>query len=249
MVEWKFHQLDKNSDRLLRRKEIRVVKRLIKKIVRPKPCAMNFDLYCDLDWDTKVTVIEWTLCLEINNNDHGVSSPSNSDGDEFTQQGSMTSQQRSMMSLPNDVTHADQENFDDVMEMRVFSPNLLDYNYKSPQKSDSLEFDMNQAQFLTEKDVNVLDCASEREMALKLDRRHPEGHVFIPRCLVTGQYAPAQCHTSTGYCWCVDDVTGRPVPGTSTHNVRPDCDIIASRRQPRRHPGEGTQFLTFPVPT
>ena len=249
MVEWKFDQLDKNSDRLLRRKEIRVVKWLIKKIVRPKSCARTFDLYCDLDEDTKVMVTEWTLCLGINNNDHGVSSPSNRDDDELTQQGSMTSQQRSMTPLPNDVTDADEENFDDVMGLGVFSPNLLDYNYNFPQKADSLESDLNQAPFLTEKGANVLDCASEREMALELDRRQPEGHVFIPHCLATGQYAPAQCHTSTGYCWCVDDVTGRPVPGTSTHNVKPDCDIIASRRQPRRHPDEGMQFLTFPVPT
>ena len=262
MVEWKFHQLDKNSDRLLRRKEIRVVKRLIKKIVRPKPCARTFDLYCDLDGDTKVTVIEWTLCLGINNNNHGPS-PSNRDHDEFTQEGSITSQQRSMTSLPNEFTGADEENFDDVMEMGVFPPNLLDYNYNFPQKADGLNSDLNQAPFstasdaildqtpfLSEKDANVLDCASEREMALELARRHPEGHVFIPRCKTTGQYAPAQCHTSTGYCWCVDDVTGRPIPGTSTtHGVIPDCDVITFRRQPRRHPDEGTQFLTFPVPT
>ena len=250
MVEWKFHQLDKNSDRLLRRKEIRVVKRLIKKIVRPKPCAMTFDLYCDLDRDTKVTVTEWTLCLGINNNNHGVSSPSNGDDDEFTQQRSMTSQpQRSMTSQHNTDTY-EENNYDDVIRMGVFSPNLLEYNYRSPQKADSLESALGQAPFLTEKDANVLDCASEREMALELDRRLPEGHVFIPRCLATGQFAPAQCHTSTGYCWCVDDVTGRPVPGTSTtHDVIPDCDVINFRRHPRRHPDEGTQFLTFPVPT
>ena len=262
MVEWKFHQLDKNSDRLLRRKEIRVVKRLIKKIVRPKPCARTFDLYCDLDGDTKVTVTEWTLCLGINNNYHGDASPSNRDDDELTQQGSMTSQQRSMTPLPNDVTDADEyNNYDDVMRMGVFSPNLLDY--KSPQKADSLNSDLNQVPFSTEsdailkqtpfsteRDTSVLDCASERETALELDRRQPDGHVFIPRCLATGQFAPAQCHTSTGYCWCVDDVTGRPIPGTSTtHDVMPDCDVITSRRQPRRHPDEGTQFLTFPVPT
>ena len=261
MVEWKFHQLDKNSDRLLRRKEIRVVKRLIKKIVHPKPCAVTFDLHCDLDGDTKVTVTEWTLCLGINNNNHGDASPCNRDDDEFTQQGSMTSQQRSMTPLPNDVTDADEDNknYDDVIRMGVFPPNLLDYNYKSPQKADSLvqapfltgsDAILDQTPFLTEKDASVLNCAREREMALELDRRHPEGHVFIPRCLATGQYAPAQCHTSTGYCWCVDDVTRRPVPGTSTmHDVIPDCDVIASRRQPRRHPDEGTQFLTFPVPT
>ena len=236
MAEWKFDQLDLNFDRLLRRKEIRALKRLVKKIVRPKSCAKTFDLYCDLDGDTKVTLTEWTLCLGINNN--RVSSPSNSDDDidDFTHK-SITSQRRN--------SDADEDNYD---IMGVFSPSLLDYNHNNPENTDNFESNLNQQPFLMESDNNVLDCLSEREVALELDTLEPDGHVFIPECLTTGHYAPAQCHTSTGYCWCVDDVTGRPVPGTSTHNVKPDCDVT-SRQYPRQHPDEGTEFLTFPVPT
>ena len=28
---------------------------------------------------------------------------------------------------------------------------------------------------------------------------------------------------SEGYCWCVDPLSGRPVPGTSTRRGQPDC--------------------------
>ena len=171
MAKWKFNQLDENFDRLLRRKEIRALKRLVKKIVRPKSCAKTFDIYCDLDGDTKVTLTEWTLCLGINNNNH-VSSPGNNEEDDgdFTHT-RMTSQRRD--------SDADEDNYD---VMGVFSPSLLDYNnHNNPENTDGFESDLNQQPFLMESDNNVLDCLSERERALELDKLEPDGHVFIPR--------------------------------------------------------------------
>ncbi|XP_054619388.1 nidogen-2 [Dunckerocampus dactyliophorus] len=47
----------------------------------------------------------------------------------------------------------------------------------------------------------------------------PEGYplvgAFVPQCDANGQYAPQQCHGSTGYCWCVDD-RGQEREGTRT---------------------------------
>uniref|UniRef100_A0A3Q3WD25 Thyroglobulin type-1 domain-containing protein n=1 Tax=Mola mola TaxID=94237 RepID=A0A3Q3WD25_MOLML len=34
-------------------------------------------------------------------------------------------------------------------------------------------------------------------------------------CCLYGRYSPVQCHTATGYCWCVRVDNGRPLPGTS----------------------------------
>ena len=57
-----------------------------------------------------------------------------------------------------------------------------------------------------------------------MDRADPEGGIFIPECLENGLYRNEQCHKSTGYCWCVDQNTGKPIPGTSTQHVTPKCD-------------------------
>jgi hypothetical protein len=47
-------------------------------------------------------------------------------------------------------------------------------------------------------------CIEEREAALKQNRQDPTGGTFIPSCKNTGQWSQAQCHNSSGYCWCVD---------------------------------------------
>jgi len=67
-------------------------------------------------------------------------------------------------------------------------------------------------------------CTEARLRALQLDRADPEGHIFIPVCQRGGSlYQAAQCHAATGYCWCVDENTGIPIPGFSTRNVTPNC--------------------------
>ena len=62
-----------------------------------------------------------------------------------------------------------------------------------------------------------------------MDRIDPEGRIFIPECRPDGKYRSAQCHKSTGYCWCVNEDNGKPIPGTSTHNVTPDCSTANYR--------------------
>ena len=74
-----------------------------------------------------------------------------------------------------------------------------------------------------------LDCTEERRNAEEMDRIDPEGRIFIPECRPDGKYRSAQCHKSTGYCWCVNEDNGKPIPGTSTHNVTPDCSTANYR--------------------
>ena len=35
-----------------------------------------------------------------------------------------------------------------------------------------------------------------------------------PECNDDGTYKAKQCHSSTGYCWCVDSKTGNEIDGT-----------------------------------
>ena len=36
----------------------------------------------------------------------------------------------------------------------------------------------------------------------------------------------------TGYCWCVDEDSGKPIPGTSVKDQVPKCDAIAAPMRP-----------------
>uniref|UniRef100_A0A3Q3JDN9 Nidogen 2a (osteonidogen) n=1 Tax=Monopterus albus TaxID=43700 RepID=A0A3Q3JDN9_MONAL len=53
----------------------------------------------------------------------------------------------------------------------------------------------------------------------------PSLGAFIPQCDPDGRYRPLQCHSSTGYCWCVDS-QGQERAGTRTSPGSPpkNCD-------------------------
>lgn len=40
--------------------------------------------------------------------------------------------------------------------------------------------------------------------------------MFVPQCDANGNFLPQQCSGSTGYCWCVNVLTGEKIPGTET---------------------------------
>ncbi|KAI1895225.1 hypothetical protein AGOR_G00104120 [Albula goreensis] len=77
-----------------------------------------------------------------------------------------------------------------------------------------------------EKDLELRDagqskCRVERSQALEQAKR-PQESIFIPECNDDGSFAQVQCHTLTGYCWCVTS-DGKPVSGSSVHNRTPIC--------------------------
>ncbi|XP_017271054.1 SPARC-related modular calcium-binding protein 1 isoform X1 [Kryptolebias marmoratus] len=71
------------------------------------------------------------------------------------------------------------------------------------------------------KDAGQSKCRTERSDALEQSRR-PHESIFIPECNSDGTYAQVQCHTLTGYCWCVNN-DGKPVSGSSVRNRTPVC--------------------------
>ncbi|XP_052701271.1 SPARC-related modular calcium-binding protein 1-like isoform X8 [Crassostrea angulata] len=68
VIEWKFNQLDSNKDDILKRRETRTIKRMVRKLIQPKACARRFLEYCDSDRDRMIQRKEWTFCLNTNAN-------------------------------------------------------------------------------------------------------------------------------------------------------------------------------------
>lgn len=60
-------------------------------------------------------------------------------------------------------------------------------------------------------------CQAERQEALSLKMVG----TFIPNCDPNGNYLPRQCNGSTGYCTCVDTITGASI----SEHVGPTGDI------------------------
>ncbi|XP_052386365.1 SPARC-related modular calcium-binding protein 1 isoform X7 [Carassius gibelio] len=71
------------------------------------------------------------------------------------------------------------------------------------------------------KEEGQTKCRTERIQALEHAKR-PQESIFIPECNDDGTFAQVQCHTLTGYCWCVT-TDGKPVSGTSVQNKTPVC--------------------------
>ncbi|XP_008307137.1 SPARC-related modular calcium-binding protein 1-like [Cynoglossus semilaevis] len=69
-------------------------------------------------------------------------------------------------------------------------------------------------------------CERERASLLSQILSVWQDERFIPECTADGFYNPVQCHTATGYCWCVRVDSGRPLSGTSTRNSIPDCSGV-----------------------
>lgn len=80
------------------------------------------------------------------------------------------------------------------------------------------------------KDAGQLKCRVERNQALEQARR-PQESTFIPECNEDGTFAQVQCHTLTGYCWCVNS-DGKPVSGSSVHNRTPVCSGSVTDKPP-----------------
>ncbi|XP_076833883.1 SPARC-related modular calcium-binding protein 1 isoform X3 [Brachyhypopomus gauderio] len=71
------------------------------------------------------------------------------------------------------------------------------------------------------KEAGQSKCWMERNQAQEQAKR-PQEAIFIPECNEDGTFAQVQCHTLTGYCWCVTS-DGKPVSGSSVHNKTPVC--------------------------
>ncbi|KRZ24034.1 Sparc-related modular calcium-binding protein 2 [Trichinella pseudospiralis] len=75
-------------------------------------------------------------------------------------------------------------------------------------------------------DTQEEDCKSQRQKALEDHKKTPTSGIYIPVC--TGEndrlFQQVQCHKLTGFCWCAEPESGKPIPNTSAKNARPVCN-------------------------
>jgi len=64
VLEWKFTELDANSDRVVESRELEHLSTLVRKLVKPTSCALSFQSRCDLNLDTNLTLHEWNACFD-----------------------------------------------------------------------------------------------------------------------------------------------------------------------------------------
>ncbi|XP_066947053.1 SPARC-related modular calcium-binding protein 2-like isoform X5 [Macrobrachium rosenbergii] len=62
-IKWKWGQLDRDDDGILKRREYRDFRRIVKKFVEPKKCSKLFPRICDANQDKKLTQDEWKICF------------------------------------------------------------------------------------------------------------------------------------------------------------------------------------------
>uniref|UniRef100_A0A8C4KQA5 SPARC related modular calcium binding 2 n=1 Tax=Equus asinus asinus TaxID=83772 RepID=A0A8C4KQA5_EQUAS len=82
---------------------------------------------------------------------------------------------------------------------------------------------------------DVSRCVAERKYTQEQARKEFQ-QVFIPECKDDGTYSQVQCHSYTGYCWCVTP-NGRPISGTAVAHKTPRCPGSVNEKLPQR---EGT---------
>lgn len=65
--------------------------------------------------------------------------------------------------------------------------------------------------------------------------------LYVPECMSDGRYKRVQCYSS--FCWCVNEETGKNIPGTFGQK-RPQCDDVSPVRPMKGCTGpRKTQFL------
>nr|XP_029726240.1 SPARC-related modular calcium-binding protein 2 isoform X2 [Aedes albopictus] len=162
VLDWKFASIDGNRNGVLDKTEYRELKRLIKKVVKPKRCGRSFGKSCDADQDERLSRLEWANC--------------------FSKDNLTLLQGKTTLELKGDQ-----------------DPIFKDSEAES-------------------------DCLSDRAAALE-EQRSGATALYVPECTADGRYQRVQCYLSTGYCWCVHEDTGKNIPGTSTKDKRPQCDV------------------------
>ncbi|XP_052746740.1 SPARC-related modular calcium-binding protein 1 isoform X3 [Bicyclus anynana] len=174
VADWKFRELDRDKSGTLQKSEYRGLRRLIKKVVKPKRCARAWTRGCDGDGDGAIAREEWAACL-----------------------------------LSNPEPPAPDSMLPGIMR-----------NSFAPDGSVAREDEAN-------------DCLTDRQAVLD-EQKAGSAVLYVPECMGDGRYARAQCYRSTGYCWCVHQDTGKPIPGSSVKDKRPDCDAAPQHASPMR---------------
>ncbi|XP_039287273.1 SPARC-related modular calcium-binding protein 1 [Nilaparvata lugens] len=226
VLDWKFGQLDVDRSGFLSRDEYAEVRRLVRRVARPRRCSRAFAKLCDLDRDLRIARHEWTACLALHLNlpfrlflslnpaEPGVAP---TDDDVITPQGVGEAPDGGDGSEGDDgFSGVLQEGTMPLMETGAHS--LLGED--GPDNQDDSEPEAN-------------NCLSDQRTALDEQKLGTE-EMYVPECTQDGRYEKVQCYKSTGYCWCVHEDTGKPIPGTSLKDSHPKCDSVQAPSRPMK---------------
>ncbi|KAH8269608.1 hypothetical protein KR018_010507 [Drosophila ironensis] len=241
IIDWKFSKLDTNGNHMLDRQELRELKKLIKRSVKPRRCGRAFGKYCDMVKDDNLSRLEWSTCLanDTNNRDAIMNILASSPVTPLPQSThyrihgnhrdhTNTNVISNPHSYSEDVSGSDEheDNYDDtgyggddeesngssLTNSRTLSPSLYMLNSKTETETTSQD---------TESEPN---CWMDKEVALEEQARGGKSRFYVPECMPDGRYKRIQCYSPTPYCWCVNEDTGKSVPNTLVKNMRPQCE-------------------------
>lgn len=199
VADWKFGELDRDRSGTLQKSEYRGLRRLIKKVVKPKRCARAWARGCDGNGDGEIARVEWTACLLVNPEPPAPDYEDNGPDAE-----------------------PDYNDEEPPPEPSAVLPGIMRNSF-APDGSDTD----------SKREDEANDCLTDRQAVL--DEQKAGGPaLYVPECTGDGRYARAQCYRSTGYCWCVHQDTGKPIPGSSVKDRRPDCDAAPQHASPMR---------------
>ncbi|KRX95015.1 Sparc-related modular calcium-binding protein 1 [Trichinella pseudospiralis] len=210
IIDWKFNRLDLNRDGKISAQEMRNLRRMVHSVIQPTSCADRFPKYCDLDHDRKISRSEWAVCMGVdinmafrllltlnkNKQQHGLM---------------MMMDERDTISSPVNGLQA--------ASLWASSNAAAGGGFGLREKSQ-------QNAIADTQEEEKTDCKSQRQKALEDHKKTPTSGIYIPVC--TGEndrlFQQVQCHKLTGFCWCAEPESGKPIPNTSAKNARPVCD-------------------------
>ncbi|KYM76660.1 SPARC-related modular calcium-binding protein 1 [Atta colombica] len=250
VLSWKFLKLDQNADGYLDKTEYKELRRLAKKAVRPKKCARTFARTCDLNRDLKLSKQEWGACLA-----NDFTRENNRLGScpllvsvfmlphivychlhRFFIRNQILIRSPAIgspiQSLPFNDDHSDTKEESDVII--YISSSTRNLHSLSPIDNSTPYIDTVQVMYHNvSKQVpmylNTNDCISDRRSVLEDQKRE---NLYVPQCMSDGRYHRVQCYS--GYCWCVYQDTGKPIPGTSSKDRTPNCNPVPTPSRPMK---------------
>uniref|UniRef100_A0A182TKZ1 SPARC-related modular calcium-binding protein 2 n=1 Tax=Anopheles melas TaxID=34690 RepID=A0A182TKZ1_9DIPT len=234
VLDWKFSVMDLNGNNLLDKTEYRTMKRLIKKVVKPKRCGRSFGKNCDADQDERLSRNEWYNCLAKDDvTPHNPSSQSSSSTSSISSSSSGGSGHYTVPHMHQHHHHHHYPSTRGGMGGGSIGGGggggggggmLQGKTMVDPKGEDDAIFKDSEADS---------DCLSDRKYALD-EQKYGTNALYVPECTPDGRYQRVQCYRSTGYCWCVNEDTGKNIPGTSTKDEKPVCDQYASSTRPMK---------------
>ncbi|KAH8371387.1 hypothetical protein KR093_007150 [Drosophila rubida] len=271
VLDWKFAQLDGNRNQLLDRQEVRELKKLLKRAVKPRRCGRAFGKYCDVNRDDSLSRLEWSSCLAKDAshrkaavnilNSSSTSSANAPRRTHFTE-----------LHIHHPNTHQDHTNTNIIGSISSSSnrgvnnlsahPNDFgneseeheddyigeDEDESMPHSSTSPVGYPKSFNFLNPKDETATNesegeanCWTDQEVAREEQRHGGNSSFYVPECMADGRYKRVQCYSSI--CWCVNEETGKSITGTFGQK-RPQCDEVSAVRPMKGCTGpRKTQFL------